>query len=71
MSKLIKEAKEILLNANPLNIDEYKRFKAIGRQLTDEEDLRKYAWYSEGIFQLIPDLIQKEGNDNFLEEEDK
>lgn len=70
MSKLFEEAEAILELERTLKVDDYKRFKEISRQIPKEEE-RNMAWLLEGLFQRLPEIIQKEGNDNFLEEEDK
>jgi hypothetical protein len=70
MSKLFEEAEAILELERTLNVDDYKRFKEIGRKIPDNEE-RDFAWLSEGLYLRIPEIIEKEGNDNFLEEEDK
>ena len=69
MSKLFEEA-ELILEKETINVEDYKRFKEIGRKISEEEE-RNFAWLSEGIYLKIPQIIEKEGNDNFLEEEDK
>jgi len=69
MSKLFEEA-ELILEKETINVEDYKRFKEIGRKILEEEE-RNFAWLSEGIYLKIPQIIEKEGNDNFLEEEDK
>lgn len=69
MSKLFEEA-ELILEKETINVEDYKRFKEIGRKISEEEE-RDFAWLSEGIYLKIPQIIEKEGNDNFLEEEDK
>lgn len=70
MSKLFEEAEAIIELERNLTVDDYKRFKEISRQIPKEED-RNFAWLSEGLYQRLPEIIEKEGNDNFLEEEDK
>lgn len=69
MSKLIQEA-ELILEKKNINVEDYKRFKEIGKKISEEEE-RNFAWLSEGIYLKIPQIIEKEGNDNFLEDEDK
>ena len=69
MSKLMQEA-ELILEKKTINVEDYKRFKEIGRKISEEEE-RNFAWLSEGIYLKIPQIIEKEGNDNFLEDENK
>lgn len=69
MSKLMQEA-ELILEKKTINVEDYKRFKEIGRKISEEEE-RNFAWLSEGIYLKIPQIIEKEGNDNFLEDGDK
>ena len=69
MSKLMQEA-ELILEKKTINVEDYKRFKEIGKKISEEEE-RNFAWLSEGIYLKIPQIIEKEGNDNFLEDEDK
>ena len=47
-----------------------KRLKEISRQIPESEDY-EMAWILEGLFQEIPGIIEREGNDKFLEDEDK
>ena len=70
MSKLFEEAETILQLERDLNIDDYKRFKKISRQIPKEEE-RNMAWLLEGLFQRLPEIAAKEGNYNFLDDEDK
>ena len=61
---------ELILEKKTINVEDYKRFKEIGRKISEEEE-RNFAWLSEGIYLKIPQIIEKEGNDNFLEDGDK
>lgn len=70
MSKLFEEAEAILELDRTLKVDDYKRFKEISRQIPKDEE-RNMAWLLEGLFQRLPEIAAKEGNYNFLEEEDK
>ena len=70
MSKLFEEAEAILELERTLKVDDYKRFKEISRQISKDEE-RNMAWLLEGLFQRLPEIAAKEGNYNFLEEEDK
>ena len=36
-----------------------------------ESEERDMAWILEGLFQDIPGIIKREGNDKFLEDEDR
>jgi hypothetical protein len=69
MSKLFEEAWEISQKKN-LNAKDYKRIKEISRDIPESEE-RDMGYILEGLFLDIPDIIKREGNDNFLEEEDK
>jgi hypothetical protein len=69
MSKLFEEAWEISQKKN-LNAKDYKRIKEISRDIPESEEL-DMGYILEGLFLDIPDIIKREGNDNFLEEEDK
>ena len=48
MSKLMQEA-ELILEKKTINVEDYKRFKEIGRKISEEEE-RNFAWLSEGIY---------------------
>lgn len=69
MSKLFEEAWEIAKKENKTATD-YKRLKEISRQIPESEDY-EMGWILEGLFQEIPGIIEREGNDKFLEDEDK
>ena len=69
MSKLFEEAWRIAEKENK-NAKDYKRLKEISRNISKNEEYQM-AWILEGLFQDIPDIIKREGNDKFLEEEDR
>ncbi|MDC0625435.1 hypothetical protein OAP76_07180 [Alphaproteobacteria bacterium] len=69
MSKLFEEAWRIAKKENK-NANDYKRIKEISRLIPESEDY-EMAWILEGLFQDIPDIIKREGNDKFLEDEDR
>lgn len=69
MSKLFEEAWRIAEKENK-NAKDYKRLKEISRNISKNEEY-EMAWILEGLFQDIPDIIKREGNDKFLEEEDR
>ena len=69
MSKLFDEAWSIAIKENK-NAKDYKRLKEISRQIPESEDY-EMAWILEGLFQEIPGIIEREGNDKFLEDEDR
>ena len=66
MSKLFEEAEAIIEKKN-ITVDDYKRFKEI-ETLISEKEQRNFAWLYEGLYLKLPGLIEREGNDNFLEE---
>lgn len=66
MSKLFEEAEAIIEKKN-ITVDDYKRFKEIETLISEKEE-RNFAWLYEGLYLKLPDLIEREGNDNFLEE---
>ena len=69
MSKLFDEAWSIAKKENKTATD-YKRLKEISRKIPESEE-RSMAWILEGLFQDIPGIIKREGNDKFLEDEDR
>ena len=69
MSKLFDEAWSIAKKENKTATD-YKRLKGISRKIPESEE-RDMAWILEGLFQDIPGIIEREGNDKFLEDEDR
>jgi len=70
MSKLFDEAVAIVGLERDLTIADYKRFKEIERKVPNSEE-ENFAWLGEALFQRLPEIAAKEGNYNFLEEEDK
>jgi len=70
MSKLFEEAESILEQEKSLTVENYKRFKEISKKITKDEQ-RNMAWLLEGLFQRLPEIAEKEGNYDFLEDEDK
>ena len=69
MSKEFEEAFK-LFQKDDLTVKDYLRIKKLSRLVPENEE-RDIGWILEGLFLKIPDLVEKEGNDNFLEEEDK
>ena len=69
MSKEFEEAFKLSQKDN-LTVKDYLRIKELSREVLPDEE-KDMAWLLEGLFLQIPDLVEKEGNNNFLEEEDK
>ena len=69
MSKEFEEAFK-LSQKDILTVKDYLRIKQLSREVLPDEE-RDMAMLLEGLFLQIPDLVEKEGNNNFLEEEDK
>jgi len=69
MSKEFEEAFK-LSQKDILTVKDYLRIKKLSREVLPDEE-RDMAWLLEGLFLQIPDLVEQEGNNNFLEEEDK
>jgi|TARA_Y100001938_G_C8012042_1_gene390547 hypothetical protein len=69
MSKEFEEAFK-LSQKDILTVKDYLRIKELSREVLPDEE-RDMAMLLEGLFLQIPDLVEKEGNNNFLEEEDK
>ena len=69
MSKEFEEAFKLSMK-DILTVKDYLRIKELSREVLPDEE-RDMAWLLEGLFLQIPDLVEKEGNNNFLEEEDK
>lgn len=66
---MIKELDEIL-DKKDLTVEDYKRFHKIRETLTGE-DKEEWIFYNDILYQRLPEIAAKEGNYNFLEEEDK
>ena len=69
MSKEFEEAFK-LSQKDILTVKDYLRIKQLSREVLPDEE-RDMAMLLEGLFLQIPDLVEREGNDNFLEQEDK
>jgi hypothetical protein len=69
MSKEFEEAFK-LSQKDILTVKDYLRIKELSREVLPDEE-RDMAMLLEGLFLQIPDLVEREGNDNFLEQEDK
>jgi len=66
MSKLFDEAKDIIGLERDLNLNDYKKFIEIEKNITeDEED--KFAWLLEALEIRLPEIAQKEGNYDWIE----
>ena len=66
MSKLFDEASEILGLERDLTLQDYKRFKEIEKNITENEE-RNFAWLLEGLSLRLPEIAQKEGNYDWIE----
>ncbi len=69
MSAILNEAEEIL-DKKTINLEDYKRFREIGRLITIEEKLY-FSSFDEAFYLRLPEIAQKEGNWNWLEAEDE
>ena len=68
--ELLSEAENIL-DKKEISKEDYIRFKEIGREISDPEFKFYYDNLDESFYQRLPEIAAKEGNYNFLEEEDK
>ena len=66
MSKLFDEASEKLGLERDLTLQDYKRFKEIEKNITENEE-RNFAWLLEGLSLRLPEIAQKEGNYDWVE----
>ena len=66
---LIDEADKILQKAN-LSIKDYNRFVEIGKKLTKTDDEYIYSWLAEGFYQRLPEIAEKEGNYDFVKDDE-
>ena len=69
MSKLFNEASKIIGLSRDLTLQDYKRFKQIQRNISENE-LDKFAWLLEGLSLRLPEIAQKEGGYDWIEPED-
>ena len=69
MSAILNEAEEIL-DKKTINLEDYKRFREIGRLITIEEKLY-FSSFDEAFYLRLPEIAQKEGNWNWFEAEDE
>jgi hypothetical protein len=69
MSKLFNEASEILGLSRDLTLQDYKRFKEIQKNISENE-LDRFAWLLEGLSLRLPEIFAKEGNYDWVEPED-
>ena len=66
MSKLFNEAKDIIGLERDLNLNDYKKFIEIQKNITENEE-DKFAWLSEALEIRLPEIAQKEGNYDWIE----
>ena len=66
MSKLFDEESEIFGLERDLTLQDYKRFKEIEKNITENEE-RNFAWLLEGLSLRLPEIAQKEGNYDWVE----
>ncbi len=70
MSKLFDEASEILGLSRDLTLQDYKRFKEIESNISENE-LDRFAWLLEGLSLRLPEIAQKQGNYDWVEPENQ
>ena len=66
---LFEEADNIL-QKKELSVKDYNRFVEIGKQLKKPDDKDKYSWLAEGFYLRLPEIAVKEGNYNFIKNEE-
>jgi len=66
MSKLFNEAKDIIGLERDLNLNDYKKFIEIQKNITENEE-DKFAWLLEALEIRLPEIAQKEGNYDWVE----
>ena len=66
---LIEEADKILQKDN-LTIKDYNRFVEIGKKLTKPDEEYIYSWLAEGLYQRLPEIAEKEGNYDFVKDDE-
>ena len=68
MRKILQEASEIV-KKNILNVEDYKKFREIGRKINSNEILY-FGYYQEALKLRLPEIFAKEGNYDWVEPED-
>ena len=66
---LIAKADEIL-QKKILTIKDYNRFVEIGKKLTKPDEEHIYSWLAEGFYQRLPEIAEKEGNYDFVKDDE-
>mgnify|MGYP003134537354 CR=1 FL=1 len=66
---LFEEADNIL-QKKELSVKDYNRFVEIGKQLKKLDDEFEYSWLAEGFYLRLPEIAVKEGNYNFIKNEE-
>ena len=66
---LLEEANDIL-QKKALSVKDYNRFVEIGKQLKKLDDEFEYSRLSEGFYLRLPEIAVKEGNYNFIKNEE-
>jgi|TARA_B100001964_G_C13923193_1_gene461092 hypothetical protein len=66
---LFEEADNIL-QKKELSVKDYNRFVEIGKQLKKPDDKEKYSWLAEGFELRLEEIAVKEGNYNFIKNEE-
>tara|TARA_Y100000004_G_scaffold122557_1_gene137814 strand:+ start:801 stop:1013 length:213 start_codon:yes stop_codon:yes gene_type:complete len=69
MNPLLAEASDIF-EKKVLSVKDYKRFREIGRQISDKDRLL-FASFNEGMFQRLTEIASKVGHYDWLEPEDE
>jgi hypothetical protein len=69
MSAILNEAEEIV-EKETITLEDYKRFREIGRSIKIDEKLY-FASFDEALYLRLPEIAKKQKNWNWLEPEDE
>ena len=66
---LIDEAEKIL-RKNSIDANDYNRFIALEKEMKTDYDKFEYSWLAEGFELRLPEIAAKEGNYDFVKDDE-
>ena len=70
MKSIVDQASEILSKEEELTLADYKKFIKIQDMAKTEEEKFKFSWLGEGMYQRLPEIAAKEGNYDFVKDDE-
>ena len=70
MKSIVGQASEILSKEEELTLADYNKFIKLQDMAKTEEEKSAFRWLAEGMYQRLPEIAAKEGNYDFVKDDD-